>query len=73
MSVMSDNDHQHRPAHGVPQVLTCDACPVAELEGIPDHWPVGDGQKSLGVLIGVCRVRGQRRPRPTENKSLQAR
>lgn len=55
------------------QVLTCDACPVTEVEGIPDHGPIGDGKKSLGVLVRICRVRGQRRPRPTENKGLQPR
>ena len=31
--------------------LTCDPHPITEIDGIPDHGSVGDGQESLRVLI----------------------
>ena len=33
--------------------LTCDTGSIAEIEGIPDHGPVGNWEQSLGVLIWI--------------------
>jgi hypothetical protein len=52
--------------------LTGDAHPVTELNRIPYHGPVCDGDQSFGVIVWVCRKGRKRRPRPTENEGLQA-
>lgn len=33
--------------------LTGDASSQAEVDGIPDHGPIGDWQQGLGVLVWV--------------------
>lgn len=53
--------------------LTCYPCAVAKLEGVPHHRPVGDGQESLGVLIGVCCKGRKRAARATQDQGLETR
>jgi len=53
--------------------LTCDACAVAEVDRVPHHRPVGDGEESLGILVGIARKCGERGAGTAENQGLQPR
>lgn len=73
MTVMSvEIQHRTCPLR-VLKVHTRDAHPIAPFQRVPDHGPVCDGQQRFWYLLGSRCECAERRARPAQYESLEAR